>query len=270
MSEVENGGSVPEEVQDNAVETGTGDEAGDASSGVNGKRVYVGNLAYGTRNDGLREHMSQAGTVLSAEVMLMYNGRSKGCGLVEFSSEEEAATAVATLNDTTLDERMIFVREDREPGQRGVTRRPPRAVRPPVSVDSKRCYRCNQFGHLARDCVADESVVLNRVESRTCFKCGNVGHLARDCTEAAEGGDAGRKLFISNLSFQMAWQDLKDAFAAFGPVIRADVLTERGGRSKGVGVVIFENAQDAQQAIQDMDGVEVFGRNIGVRLDRYA
>ena len=42
------------------------------------------------------------------------NGRSKGCGLVEYASPEEAATAIAELNNTELEGRLIFVREDRE------------------------------------------------------------------------------------------------------------------------------------------------------------
>eukprot|EP01128_Nolandella_sp_AFSM9_P000569 TRINITY_DN1071_c0_g1_i1.p1 TRINITY_DN1071_c0_g1~~TRINITY_DN1071_c0_g1_i1.p1 ORF type:complete len:263 (-),score=60.70 TRINITY_DN1071_c0_g1_i1:688-1476(-) len=262
MSEVENG--VGEEVVQEVVEVAEVPIV----SRVSAKKVYVGNLAYQTRNESLANHMAQAGTVVSAEVMVMFNGRSKGCGLVEFSNEEEAQVAVSTLNDTTLDDRMIFVREDREPADRAP--RQPRPHRVPALIETKRCYRCGAMGHLARDCTADESVVRDRVESRTCYKCGKVGHLARDCTETPEGGDAGRKLFISNLSYQMAWQDLKDAFSPYGPVIRADVLMERGGRSKGVGVVIYENAQDASRAIQEMDGVELFGRSVSVRLDRYA
>lgn len=40
--------------------------------------------------------------------------RSKGYGLVEFGTEEEAAAAIEQLNDSYLHERQIFVREDRE------------------------------------------------------------------------------------------------------------------------------------------------------------
>lgn len=43
------------------------------------------------------------------------SGRSKGCGLVEYATQEEAATAIAQLNNTELEGRLIFVREDREP-----------------------------------------------------------------------------------------------------------------------------------------------------------
>lgn len=43
------------------------------------------------------------------------NGRSKGCGLVEYSSPREARTAIHELTNSELEGRLIFVREDREP-----------------------------------------------------------------------------------------------------------------------------------------------------------
>ena len=51
---------------------------------------------------------------MHAEVITEANGRSKGCGIVEYATPKEAAEAIAKLNDTELRGRMIFVREDRE------------------------------------------------------------------------------------------------------------------------------------------------------------
>ena len=45
------------------------------------------------------------------------------------------------------------------------------------------------------------------------------------------------KLYVGNLSWDAAWQDLKDHFRTCGNVQRADVITEPNGRSKGFGVV---------------------------------
>lgn len=42
-------------------------------------------------------------------------GRSKGCGLVEFATRDEALHAIETLTNSTLGDRAIYVREDREP-----------------------------------------------------------------------------------------------------------------------------------------------------------
>ena len=58
--------------------------------------------------------MRQAGDVVHAEVICEQSGRSKGCGIAEFATDEEAKEAILTLTDTELKGRMIFVREDRE------------------------------------------------------------------------------------------------------------------------------------------------------------
>jgi len=78
-------------------------------------RCYVGNLSYSTKWPTLKDHMRAAGDVIYAEVYIDGNGKSKGCGIVEYATAREAANAIKTLNDTTLDDRLIFVREDREP-----------------------------------------------------------------------------------------------------------------------------------------------------------
>jgi len=58
--------------------------------------------------------MRSVGEVVRVDVLTGPDGRSKGCGLVEFSTVEEAQRAIAELNDTELMSRMIFVREDRD------------------------------------------------------------------------------------------------------------------------------------------------------------
>ena len=62
----------------------------------------------------LKDHFRSAGEVTHADVLLDADGRSKGCGLVSFASDRNAARAMADLNQTTLKGRAIFVREDRE------------------------------------------------------------------------------------------------------------------------------------------------------------
>ncbi len=79
-------------------------------------RVYVGNLSWDVSWQDLKDHMRSAGDVSFAEVMQEADGRSKGCGVVEFKTADEAKAAIDTLNDTELKGRMIFVREDRETG----------------------------------------------------------------------------------------------------------------------------------------------------------
>lgn len=117
---------VTEEVATPAAEStdAAEEEKTAAPSETKSTRLYVGNLAYSVRWQGLKDHMRQAGDVKHVEVFQDYNGRSKGCGIVEFNTVEDAQRAISELNDTELEGRKIFVREDREPNNSGRTGAP--------------------------------------------------------------------------------------------------------------------------------------------------
>jgi RNA recognition motif-containing protein len=77
-----------------------------------GKKIYVGNLSYGTRDEKLAGVFSQYGTVESARVVTdRESGRSKGFGFVEMASDDEAQKAISSLNGTELDGRTLNVSE---------------------------------------------------------------------------------------------------------------------------------------------------------------
>ena len=84
------------------------------------------------------------------------------------------------------------------------------------------------------------------------------------------GGQSGTQLFINNLSYETTWQDIKDHFRQCGEVERAEVMTNSDGRSKGFGTVRFFKEADAAAAIQRLNGEELQGRTLEVRLDSKA
>ena len=79
-----------------------------------GNKLYVGNLAYGVRDDGLLQAFAQFGTVTSAKVMMDRDtGRSKGFGFVEMGSDAEAQAAINGMNGQPLEGRAVVVNEAR-------------------------------------------------------------------------------------------------------------------------------------------------------------
>lgn len=80
-----------------------------------GKKIYVGNLSYDTSDAGLADAFGAYGKVMSARTIVdRDSGRSKGFAFVEMSTEDEAQKAIAGLNGTNLDGRMIKVNESIE------------------------------------------------------------------------------------------------------------------------------------------------------------
>jgi len=84
------------------------------------KKLYVGGLPYAVTEDKLQEIFSAHGTVESARVITdRFTGRSRGFGFVEMSSEEEAQTAIDSLNGSDLEGRSLTVNEARPQENRG-------------------------------------------------------------------------------------------------------------------------------------------------------
>ncbi len=77
-----------------------------------GSKLYVGNLSFQTQEVDLRDHFSQYGEVVSANIITDRDtGRSRGFAFVEMSTEEEAQNAASALNGQDLDGRQLKVNE---------------------------------------------------------------------------------------------------------------------------------------------------------------
>ena len=74
-----------------------------------------------------------------------------------------------------------------------------------------------------------------------------------------------KKIYISNLSFSLRDDELKNIFVNFGSVVSAKVVMDRfSGRSKGFGFVEMQTQEEAQKAIQALNGAEISGRSLRV------
>lgn len=77
------------------------------------------------------------------------------------------------------------------------------------------------------------------------------------------------RLFVGNLSFNTTENDLQDAFAAFGTVTEANLMMDRmTNRSRGFAFVTMNTPEEAQKAIEGMNGKEVDGRALTVNIAR--
>ena len=73
------------------------------------------------------------------------------------------------------------------------------------------------------------------------------------------------KIYVGNLSFDTRDEELRDAFAPYGTVADATVITDREtNRSRGFGFVEIEDDAAARAAIQGLNGTALGGRNLTV------
>ncbi|MFO0809486.1 MAG: RNA-binding protein [Gemmataceae bacterium] len=79
-----------------------------------GKKLYVGNLAYGVDDSALSQMFSEFGTVASAQVIMDRDtGRSKGFGFIEMGTDAEAQAAITGMNGVEKGGRTLTVNEAR-------------------------------------------------------------------------------------------------------------------------------------------------------------
>ena len=77
------------------------------------------------------------------------------------------------------------------------------------------------------------------------------------------------RIYVGSLPYQTTDQDLVDLFGQVGEVVSATVIIDRNsGRSKGFGFVEMSNDQEAQKAIEQLNGSMLGGRNIVVNEAR--
>lgn len=76
-------------------------------------------------------------------------------------------------------------------------------------------------------------------------------------------------IYVGNLSWNLKDQDVANLFAPFGTVSSAKIVTDKfTQRSKGFGFVEMPNDEEAQAAIDQLNGSEVDGRNLVVNESR--
>jgi RNA recognition motif-containing protein len=70
-----------------------------------------------------------------------------------------------------------------------------------------------------------------------------------------------KNIFVSNLSFRINDEDLKQAFADYGAVTSAKVIKDNfSGRSRGFGFVEMTNDEEALKAIEELNNAEFDGK----------
>jgi RNA recognition motif-containing protein len=76
-------------------------------------------------------------------------------------------------------------------------------------------------------------------------------------------------IFVGNLSFRTTQDELHQVFSAYGAVERVNLISDRdSGQSRGFAFVEMPNANEAEAAINALNGTNLGGRNINVNVAR--
>ena len=78
-----------------------------------------------------------------------------------------------------------------------------------------------------------------------------------------------RDIFVGNLDYETSEDELRQLFAAYGPVDRVSIVTDRySGQPRGFAFVEMTSAGDADKAITELNGAQLHGRTLDVNEAR--
>ncbi|XP_034028574.1 embryonic polyadenylate-binding protein-like isoform X2 [Thalassophryne amazonica] len=260
--------------------------------------LYVGDLHPDVTEAMLYQKFSPAGPIMSIRVCRdIITRRSLGYAYINFQQPADAECALDTMNYDVIKGRPIRIMwSQRDPGLRKSGVGNIFIKNMDESIDNKALYDTfSAFGNiLSCKVVCDEkgskgygfvhfetNEAANRaietmngmlLNDRKVF----VGHFKSRKERELEFGTkamAFTNVYIKNFGDDYTDEKLKEMFSAFGRTLSVRVMKDEMGHSRGFGFVNYANHEDAQKAVEEMNGKEVDGKTIYVgraqkRLER--
>uniref|UniRef100_A0A3B5KIW3 Poly A binding protein, cytoplasmic 1 b n=1 Tax=Takifugu rubripes TaxID=31033 RepID=A0A3B5KIW3_TAKRU len=251
--------------------------------------LYVGDLHTDVTEAMLYEKFSPAGAILSIRVCRdMITRRSLGYAYVNFQQPADAERALDTMNFDVIKGRPVRIMwSQRDPSLRksGVGNIFIKNL--DKSIDNKALYDTfSAFGNiLSCKVVCDENgskgygfvhFETQEAAERAIEKMNGmllndrkvfVGRFKSRKEREAELGARAREftnVYIKNFGDDMDEEKLRDVFNKYGNAMSIRVMTDDSGKSRGFGFVSFERHEDAQKAVDEMNGKEMNGKPIYV------
>ncbi|KAM4699207.1 polyadenylate-binding protein 4 isoform 1-T1 [Discoglossus pictus] len=247
--------------------------------------LYVGDLHPDVTEAMLYEKFSPAGPVLSIRVCRdMITRRSLGYAYVNFQQPADAERALDTMNFDVIKGKPIRIMwSQRDPSLRKSGVGNVFIKNLDKSIDNKALYDtfsafgnilsckvvCDENGskgyafvHFETQDAADRAIEKMNgmlLNDRKVF----VGRFKCRREREAELGAKAKEftnVYIKNFGEDMDDERLKETFSKYGKTLSVKVMTDSSGKSKGFGFVSFEKHEDANKAVDDMNGKDVNGK----------
>lgn len=251
--------------------------------------LYVGDLHPDITEAMLYEKFSPAGPVLSIRVCRdMITRRSLGYAYVNFSQPADAERALDTMNfDVVKGKPIRIMWSQRDPSLRKSGVGNVFIKNLDKSIDNKALYDtfsafgnilsckvvCDENGskgyafvHFETQDAADRAIEKMNgmlLNDRKVF----VGRFKSRKEREAELGAKAKEftnVYIKNFGDDMDDERLKEFFDKYGKTLSVKVMTDPTGKSRGFGFVSYEKHEDANKAVEDMNGTELNGKTVFV------
>uniref|UniRef100_A0A915CUI7 Polyadenylate-binding protein n=1 Tax=Ditylenchus dipsaci TaxID=166011 RepID=A0A915CUI7_9BILA len=245
--------------------------------------LYVGDLHPDVTEAMLFDKFSTAGPVLSIRVCRdAITRRSLGYAYVNFQQPADAERALDTMNfDIMMNKPVRIMWSQRDPSIRRSGAGNIFIKNLDKHIDTKSIYDTfSMFGSILSCKVAGDTEGSSKgygfihfeteesaqkaiekvngmlLDGKKVF-VGKFQPRAARMRELGESTHNFTNVYVKNFGDSLDREKLEELFGKFGPILSCTVMTDSEGKSKGFGFVSFENAEDAEQAVEAMNDYEV-------------
>jgi len=239
------------------------------------KTVHVTNLPFDMRWAALKDlFRDEVGDVMYAEVFER-DGRSLGCGSVEFRTIDEAKRAVEKMHQFEYGGRKMNVKMDDE-GFR--TRRAKyqsmegRLSQKGPLLHSHHDARQDQFnnnpmGNTTGMSRPHQVAGLNSIGTSLSGYSSVNGIPSYILQQLGIEGPITNKVFVANLDFKCDEKKIRDVFSLAGRIREVTLKRNKDGQSRGMAVIEYEHPLEAVQAVSMFNEQQLYDRIMAVKID---
>ncbi|WJX14296.1 hypothetical protein P8452_04584 [Trifolium repens] len=256
--------------------------------------VFVKNLEKSIDHKALHDIFAYFGSILSCKVALDGNGQSKGHGFIQFDNEESAKNAIEQLNGMLINDKQVYVGSFVCHRERPRTNQSTQFTNvytknlsetlddeelkklfshfgtitsARVMKDTNGKSKCFGFVNFkSPDSAAtaveklngttvngDKVLFVGRAQSRAEREQELKAKLEQDRLSRYEKLQRAN-LYLKNLDDEFTNENLKDVFSKYGTITSCKVMLDSRGHSIGTGFVAFSTAEEANKAMNEMNG----------------
>jgi len=234
----------------------------DSGSGRMSKTVYVANISFDTHWSEVKDFFrDKIGNVVYCRMFENEEGRSRGCGLIEFSDVASAKKAIDELHRYDFKGRELVVKEDIDAERDRYGR---------LINDKKNNRDQRDRGSHQRDSDRDNRQIYDPMAQAYSNPYNNTFGLSPDFLQSLNiKGPLNNRIFVANLDYNVGEKKLEEIFRLAGKALRVRLYKDHKDVSKGYATVEFEHAVEAVQAISMFHDQNLYGRPMSIRMDKY-
>lgn len=267
------------------------------------KRVYVANVPFDVKWSELKDlFREKVGNVTYCTIFENEDGKSRGCGLLEFQDPESARKAIETMHRSEFKNRELVVKEDldceRDRFGRIITHMGGAGGGGRNRDDSQRRDGGNrddrgdsrnrdggrgdrgrqmqqqmqqnqqQMGGNSHDSYGYDHSVMSSAYGPSQHH--NTFGLSQQFLDSLGISlPLNNRIFVANLEYKVDQNKLEEIFKLAGKVAKVKLSHDSQGQSRGYGTVEYEHPVEAVQAISMFHNQKLYGRTMSVRMDKY-